>query len=249
MTKLLIFGNSHVIAIKDGWPLAKEAVAHLNATYFTAPGQMLLSTRVENNKLIPIDVRTAEMTSRTCGRHVTDLTEPDNFLIVGLGLRFAAVVTLYTKYRIPAHALERQHFLLSLSALKAAIRGYVESTAAAHVAGCIRSVTKKPVFVMPEPLPSESVKNDGKERELWNNPHLVFLHGLYVDAVNEVMRDYDVSSAFQPSHTIGTPPFTKKKYAQNARQMWEGKEEPHTDGRHMNAEFGAEMLRSIFKPV
>jgi hypothetical protein len=248
MTKLLIFGNSHVIAIKDGWALASEAVAHLQPAYFTAPGEMLLATRVENSRLIPIDIRTASMTKRTCGEDVTDLSEPDNFLIVGLGLRFAAVAALYTHHRIPAHASEDQHLLLSPSALKATIRGYVESTAAVHVARCIRTVTANPVFVMPEPLHSDGAIDREKERELWNNPHLIFLHELYVDAITAVMKCCNVNPVFQPPHTIGTPPFTKRKYAENARQMWEGKKDPHTDGRHMNAEFGAEMLKSIFKP-
>jgi hypothetical protein len=179
------------------------------------------------------------------GAPYVEIKDYHRFLLVGLGLRFIVTLQIYDRYRLAKHA-EDSHIIISRGALDATLRGLVHESVAFSLAKRIRLVTNRPVVVIPDPLVTEAALTlHARWRRFGKCQHRDFLYGLFTDAVRAMFETVRASVVFQPPETTVNKVFTKPEFSEGSIKIGMNGE-PHqpNDFGHMNALFGALLLRS-----
>ncbi len=239
-----IIGNSHIVALKNGWALAQSDASGYDPVYFATPGDMFQDFHAEGANLVPnASSRAEQFIARSSDGATKIETEKFNaFVLVGLHLNMLPVVKLYETHRLPQHA-ERRHFVISRAALERATLGILQRTSAFHILGLLRTTTRAPILLTPEPLPSISFLRL-RNRD-WDGQYLSTLYEIYCDTVEQIASTFGATLCLQPEATICAPCCTYDRYTVNSMHLLSGKPHRSDEGLHMNAAFGAEAWRSM----
>jgi len=141
-------------------------------------------------------------------------------------------------HRLPAHA-EEGHQIISRAALQAAISGIIDDSAAVRTIVKLSSRGPKPIFLIPEPLPSENIVTTGP---LWAGSYMSTLHDIYTERLRAMADDKGVGLACQGADTITKGAFTRACYSIGATQLNRGGAYGDDELLHMNSEFVAKIL-------
>lgn len=239
--RLCVIGNSHIVAVKKGWPLAGETTVGFVPTFFAAPGNWMADLQIVDGKLAAGSERAKKLMALSSGgENEIDPTCFDAFLVVGMFVRFKRVVRIYENHRLASHA-GAGHQLISESALAAATLGLIEESAAAKTIESLRTLTSGPIALIPEPLPSEKIVGTDP---FWSGDYFPMLHDVYLEQLQRMAATRLVDLVTQEQDTIMRGAFTAARYSVGAVQMLNGKEYQKDEFLHMNSEFGAKALRS-----
>lgn len=242
MSRLCIIGNSHITAVKDGWPKASPITSEFSPTYFAAPGNWMAEMEVHDGKLTLTSERGRRLMALSSGGATEiDPTAFDAFLLVGMFVRLRRAVKVYQTHRMPAHA-DKSHRVISRATLGAAVAGHIEESAAANTIAKLRTLTKSPVGLIPEPLPSENIIPTDR---FWEGDYMPFLHDVYMEQLHRFVEKHGVDLAVQAPDSMVRGAFTNARYSIGAVRLRGGNVSEQEDFQHMNADFGAEILRDL----
>jgi hypothetical protein len=133
-----------------------------------------------------------------------------------------------------AHA-DARHQVISRAALDAAI--YEDSVA--RLIGNLRGLTEAPIHLIPEPLPSEKII---KTDEIWSGEYMPSLYEIYIEQLKQLVLAHRAELISQDADTIVHGAFTAARYSIGAVGLYGKDYDRKEDFRHMNAQFGAELI-------
>jgi hypothetical protein len=194
----------------------------------------------------------AKLLQRTTGRSEFRIADYDYFALFGLDLSPAIAVKFSENFRIwRANARVSDKRLLSRPAFIESVAGQLRRTLAIVVATKLRAATERPIFVVPQPCPVEGVlaplrgglfdlgKTSGKSIR-WEAAAAMGteLYRLFVRAAQTTVSSLGISFLEQPAETRTLGILTKEtyRYFDPAKKV---------DYAHMNAEYGAAVLRHL----
>jgi len=241
MSRLCVIGNSHVVAVREGWRDAGQLAERFSKSFYAAPGELMTDIQLRDGKLVPGSAEARKSMEVISGASEIDPGAFDAFLLVGLHVRLHLVAQIYRTHRLAADA-GPNHQVISAGALGAAIAGQIEQTSGIKVASKLKSVTAAPIFLIPEPLPGEIII---EKDDFWAGAFLATIHRFYMEQLRRVTKSYNVELATQAEETITRGGLTKAAYLSGAIRLVNNKLQEKGQWRHMNAQFGAEILREM----
>lgn len=251
MMRLVVFGNSHIGALKLAWDEMAGRWPGVSIEFFGLPGALALKPRLFDDRSfgLPEDgsVTAAEIAlcRRLNGRTRIGLSQADAALSVGyewLPQRLAQVIFAFDVDGLVESGAPR---LLSAAAFDA-----VCDALAAEILPDERwSGWSRPSFhAVFRPMPSEVIAADPAHRA-WHGIRAKRGVGAAFDRyrrrIAEAMAARGIGAFFQPQDTLSPLHLTRETYGR-ASVRW-ASDQPHPEGElfHMNAAFGAKCLDHV----
>ena len=241
--KLCFIGNSHMVAVREA---ASERNSSLDEhiTYVFAPGFDLNALMVKDGNVVPGALRARVKFAAGVNSASVRLDDYDAFVIVGLRFYVGACTTIYRDFRLWEHAAPKSA-LLSDAAFRHAVAGALGDTEALTIARRIREHTHKPILIVPQPSPLETIMvrdlstpRARRGNALWGplfDPACAErLYSVYVSAAASACRDCDVTFLPQPAETLSGA-FTKREFQRDKID----------DIRHMNSAYGDHIIAQL----
>ena len=251
-SRLCVIGNSHLAAVKLGWDQLASGHPGVQPRFFGSPRATLRELHWHG----PVLVCRSEQVQRNLrmtsgGLDQIDLREFDAVLLCGLGfgLRQVAKLNLSHRHTGLAGQATAAH-LVSRACFQAALRGQMEQTVAVRLGRLIREGCSLPLLLAPTPMPGEGLMQSQDEDIIrWWQPILeagdeAALLADHEQACSTLVPPFTRILA-QPPVTLASPLTSRQIYQQGAARLAGGNNEPQPDGdvMHMNAAYGAEVLR------
>jgi len=241
MIPLCLIGNSHLVAIRNGWRDGDPFTAPFKSTFFPAEDTAFSDLVVDGDRLVAGSEGLADQMRKLCGATEIRVRDYSAFVVVALSVQIGHLHNLYSRHRLVEHATPDTH-IISRPALRAAIRDQFRKSAAARTVQKIRQIAPSaPIAFIPEPLLSQNVTEHKVLGPFWRGQHVETLANVYKEAVSQMADELDVIGVYQPDETIMAPGFTDKKYSEGVT-LWKRNRVRDYDHRHMNAAFGRLML-------
>ena len=98
-TRILFLGNSHLAALKDGWRSDPGRWPGIAATFLGAHKDLLLQTRVQDGRLLPITPASRAAFARLGGEDGADLAAQDLVVICGCSIALATAAMIWRDMR------------------------------------------------------------------------------------------------------------------------------------------------------
>ncbi len=244
MTKVCVIGNSHVAALKLGWPEIQAQFPRVELTCFASAG-LSVAYEVSDGKLVCPDPRIKQRlayTSQTDGdiRPVYDV-----YILCGLALSSMKAFRAYIAKRVELKAAGTP-IGTTVEDYAAAMAPALRDTIAIDVAAKLRTLTQAPIFVIATPLPAYE-----RHVELWGRIKENFQESTVAQAYDlactRVAAEHDAVFLPQPVEVTDESGLTTRNqfYLLKPEQVAEEKS-LHT---HMNPAFGAVVLRDALEKI
>ncbi|MGH1579165.1 hypothetical protein [Planktotalea sp.] len=242
---LCVIGNSHVAALKDGWPPVDEAAAHVRAEFFGCLKDGMKSFGEVEGKLGPRDAEAAEFFKgiATTG----DFVEPekyDAFVLTGMKFFPNNLIRNYANFATPStrnHQSARN--FVSDATMVEALWDELKNGMMLHTARTLRAHSDAPIFLVWQPFLSE-VLTQIEWREALYRPILEAGDGAFIQRImaglDRRLEDEGFQVLRQPQETICEGVMTEKRFSEGSKQFRKGGGSEHRalDVFHMNADFG-----------
>lgn len=260
-----MIGDSHIAAIKLGWQGAQDAFTSFEPVFFGANGQSLKSLRIEGRGLVadkqPLRKK-LRMTSGSTDR--IDVDGYDAFILFSLGFGIRPLVNLYRDYRHAGHRDQRGSVtMVSTDCFNATAHDLLADATAFDIHRKLRLLTDRPVILSQQPSPSDAVaarrggflsrlRRRAAKRDVWrdlsNNGDGAALAAL-LGELRAAFQAKELTILDQPDATKSGALYTKSFYSRDSVRLGNDLSEKHddTDYFHMNARYGAEVLRDLAK--
>ena len=247
MTKVLLIGNSHLGALKEG--LSGLQQISLEFDFFGAPATQLANLRIEGTRLVAGTERLATMLQRLWGRATIDLEAYDALAVVGVVNTRDAFEGLYDEFRADAHARTPGRHRVSDATFARAVAGRLAAAPAVGLARDLAAAIRGGVLLIPPPAICHSVVGV-------NAPP--FLEEAVANGDASVLADtfHAVLAAApgvagvlsQPTATLATPLTTREDYMVGGvrlRVRSAAVHETQDDIMHANAHYGALVIGAL----
>lgn len=249
--RVCIIGNSHVAAWRVGMALVPEWMSACDTEYFAGQSDLMRHIELCDRVLVP----TSELTRRRMkivSGEKTEIALDDysHFVVIGLGLNTVDPVETLREFGLPPfqEAAADGAPLISKAAFAALVESLARRSTAACIAGLVRKVTDARMVLVPQPYPSETVLNVPHWKRLGDAGALGCAAELFRASAAKVAKELRCELLLQPSATVVKGHFTDKRYSTGSVRLGtESVEHPDAEPFHMNAAFGAEMLRSCLR--
>lgn len=242
---LCVIGNSHVAALKDGWPPLTEFAGNVHADFFGCLKDGMKSFGEVEGKLGPRDPDAAEFFKgiATTG----DFVEPDRyeaFVLAGMKFFPNGLIRSYPEFATPSsHNHEEARNFVSDDTLVDALWDELKNGMMMHTARTLRAHSNAPVFLVWQPFLSE-VLSQIEWREALYRPILDAKDGAFIRMIMAGLDHRLAAEGFQvlgqPEDTISHGVMTAREYSEGSKQFRKngGSEHRALDVFHMNADFG-----------
>jgi hypothetical protein len=251
--KLAVIGNSHVAAMKravDTKPLPKG----VELTFFGASSSATASAlRLDGRRLTP-EIEQAKASYRlTAGADHVELDAFDVYALVGLGLEYRHVLTLFRNHVRHRHSTLMPNSQVISEAFAEHYIGDAVAAAGGYALGRgIKEATGRPVLLVGAPCPSEEI--------LATSPFMRFSAAVESDYPAILYDEYlaravaladQAQLAFVPPNrrTMRYPGLTAAKYSVGSGEVgWTANTQgPRARGDHfhMNAEYGQVVVSDV----
>ncbi len=244
-THLCVIGNSHVAALKDGWPPLTEYVDHVHADFFGCLKDGMKSFGETGGKLGPLEPDAAAFFKgiSTTG----DFIEADRyeaFVLTGMKFFPNNLIRSYSDFATPStHNHDVARNFVSDETLETALWDELKNGMMMHTARTLRKHSNAPIFLVWQPFLSE-VLTQIEWREALYRPILEAGDGMFIQKIMAGLDRRLQAEGFhvlrQPEETITQGVMTARKYSEGSKQFRAGGGAEHRalDVFHMNAAFG-----------
>lgn len=243
---LCVIGNSHVAALKEGWPPLNGFADHIEADFFGCLKDGMKSFGpLDGGTLGPRD---AEAAAFFKGISTTgDFVQPDRyeaFVLTGMKFFPNGLIRNYADFATPGthnDATARQ--FVSDEALVQALWDELRGGMMLHTARMIRAHSNAPIFVVWQPFLSEVLSEIDWRAALYH-PIIANGDGAWVQKIMQGVDARLEAEGFrvlrQPEETIKDGVMTHRAFSDGSRQFRAGGGAEHRalDVFHMNADFG-----------
>lgn len=242
MTRVCFIGDSHLATLKFGLQLVARDFPNIEATFFASHGKSMRSLSLSNGALIAENELLALSLQRTSGGREAIRDEYDCYLLHGLELSIVIALLMIrarkTDPAVPPWPPEKQD-----DAFHGALASAIRNTNAAKILMKLRQITTAPIFLSPAPV--SSVQLPALRARLVKRKESKSLVQLFETMCREIAQDRTAQFVAQPEITrdmdgIATRPDYSQSPARFSAAL-EGVE----DKSHMNAEYGAAVLRDF----
>jgi hypothetical protein len=254
MRRLLLIGNSHLAAFKLGWDQIADQHGDLECHFFGAPADWIERAVFENG-LIKVTVPgLAEKVARVSdGRASVAVAEYD--AITFIGMRFGLPPYMSELSRLTTYdlgSLKPKFQVVSKACLRQLFHDILVESPAFRWASLVAKTFPKPIFMIPQPLSSESrLKDDPAIRRHPNyRAQITALYGVYQSATRALAESKGFTLIEQPASTIGSPGFTRSELSRGSVRLLDSSV-AHRDAEfnHMNATYGVALLQVLLPAV
>lgn len=244
-----LIGNSHLAALALGWRQVADRYPGVSMTFFGSPAGTLRGLRAEDGRLVPGTPKLREtLAAISGGIDVIDTAAYDEFWLVGMGFGSQRMMAVYEKSWAEDQQPDPHRAPVSTELFRTAVLANLTSSLAMELHRRLRSITDKPIRIMPEPMLSAAVLDTPDERfDAWRlaatrgeEPSLA---AMWRDALAELRQDGGVA-AEQPAATLASQLFSDPRFGKGSIRLTTALQTAHTDDdyAHMNADYGAMVL-------
>ena len=262
MTRVLVFGSSHVAAIVLGWPRVQPEFPSVSLDFLAAQQPVIDCMRRGKGDLFgllapgEIDPRRVALVDQMSVARTVHLDDYDHLLRVGANIGVAAIQDLLTGFIVdglreidPPSPVPR----LSAALFRALCADVVQATLAENR---FERFHGSRVTVLPRPRLSELSADQGDDhvnlaRSLREMPQGVRAAlDVFEDICAETLAGKGLQYCRQPSETVGSFGFTRQEFSRGNVSMRADRPDMRaTDLHHMNPDYGAICLRAALRLV
>lgn len=242
MTAVCLIGNSHLAALKRGWPEIKAAFPGVVLDFYGSAG-VTLHLEVCGGKLVALDAKVQRRLAMTSAKSGEIEPVYDAYVVCGLSLKPMLAIKAYiakfgelrTSGRVTAANIED---------LAAAMGSALRGSLAVDVMSKLRRITDAPIFLIATPLAAYE-RNVGLWKKMKHQETRV------AAALDKTCRklalDFSATFVPQPAETIAANGLTTRPefYLLPVYQVKDEK----ADHTHMNPAFGAIVLRDVLEKI
>ncbi|MEX0282478.1 MAG: hypothetical protein AB3N13_14940 [Arenibacterium sp.] len=260
--KLCVIGNSHagmlVHAEREG------AADGLDLTYMARQGRGPDGIRLRGKMLRAMRPETRRALARLNMPDRVKIEDQDAFVVVAMTATVFSIAPLLGDHAVYTWPSMRQLVkekpedetallerpFLSEPALIASLQQMIEDNIAFPVVQKIRRVSDVPIYLVPQPFPSERVmavssKQSGIKRLVRSGDAEAAI-GALEQAHSNVFDPFEkVTRLRQPTETITQVCLTHADYTRGAGRLNPGGKQPETDILHANAAYGARVFEAL----
>jgi hypothetical protein len=260
--RLIIFGNSHVAAIKDALDQAPGGWPDLDVTIVGAHGEALMNTRLDGSVLIPTTDRTRKYFRDFGGAESFDLNRFDLIAIAGCQVAPARTSVIYKDARylgLPSLAeaadlATMSEILMSRASFAAILRAEMQKSLGLRLAIHLRPATRTPIYLLSQARASAEVLTSS-QATLRRLRHIVeandgwALSDLFDETLSDLAAQSGIQFVPQPRDTIQDGILTPTDYMNGAIRLTTAgrKDQPAEDLVHANGAYGAKLLDQLDK--
>jgi hypothetical protein len=242
MTAVCLIGNSHVGALKLGWPDIEAEFPGFTLDFYASAGQSM-DLEVRDGKLVPATPEIRRRLAATSGKDGDIEAGYDAYVVCGLTLSAMRALNAYdakfTELRqagLHKTAMPEDFAL----AMEPALRGAI----AVDVITKLRRITRAAIFLIGTPY-GAYIRHEQLWEKLKSRGHEEVVAQAYNAACSKIAEGLSATFLPQPAETVAENGFTTREtfflfpldYVRNEKAQ-------HT---HMNAAFGAVVLRDVLE--
>lgn len=242
MTSVCLIGNSHLGALKLGWPSIVAEFSKMEQDFYASAGDSL-ELAVSGNRLEPATHDVRQRLAYTSGKSGDIEANYDAYIVCGLLLSFARAMNAFRKTVSELRASGQTFKVITVTATDS-MHESLRPLLFAEVLAKLREITKAPIYVIATPLPA-----------LERHPEFENLGGYlkstllpaYHTACERIVHEFNATFLPQPAETTGPLEFTtRKEFYLLPPENVAAEKAVHT---HMNAAFGAIVLKDALEHI
>lgn len=243
MKRVCVVGSSHIAALKSGID-ALLSPPPFAADFFGVPGAAIRLTRIEDGWLVPTKPRVARSFRLVSGvGERIELGAYDAFVVCGY-----AGVNVTAEVRAGCRTLAMEADEATLVSEDLYLRAANERLLAqqgVQLARMLRAAREVPVMIAQKPFLAEFSRTQSPRRaevaRSADHAEMVRLHALACAGLERLHLRF----LPQPPDTIARPFYTLNAFSAGSCKLVDGSEHDGSDFNHMNAAYGARVLRQI----
>lgn len=252
--RVCIIGNSHAAALRVGLDLVPELNEKLTIDFFAAQSDLMREMELRGTVLVP----TSELTKRRMsivsgGKAEIETADYTEFVIVGLGFNVLDAVNALRQYRLHGFQGKGEEAApyISRACFAALIESVLRASTAVYFARLLRSASRARIVVIPQPYPSADILKGGIWKQAAESGLLTYVAQQYEDIARRLAKGLQCEILFQPSGTLLQDGITQAKYSVDSVRLGADMSIKHPPGEasHMNAAYGAELLKQYEEMV
>jgi hypothetical protein len=255
MTRVCFVGNSHLAAVKLGWKAVRSGYPGIDAHFFGAPTRQFASIAVEDGLLVPKSDDARRCFRLTSGGQASAvLADYDVVVLIALGLSLAVVLDVYASYRADDQRNSEGDFeLVSPAYFHEIAKARLAVMPALTYLNKIREATVArgtEIWLYPQPMPSIAVLAS-------NVVSATPFEATRISTMKQAVAFHDeevLHSAFAAlcaDLAQVSSIFSREEYARGSVRLTKNLNiaHPEDDYAHMNAKYGAIVMRQILERV
>lgn len=252
--RVCLIGNSHAAALRAGLDLAPDLYDKLAIDFFAAQSDLMREMELQGTKLVP----TSELTKRRMslvsgGKQEIETADYTEFVIVGLGFNVLDVVNALRQYRLYGFQSKGDETFpyISRACFTALIESKLRASTAVYFARLLRSANRARIVIIPQPYPSADILKGGIWKMAAESGQLAYVAQQYEAAARQLAKCLQCDILFQPASTLLQEGITQAKYSVDSIRLGADMSTKHPPGEasHMNAAYGAEVLKQYGEMV
>lgn len=247
-----MIGNSHLAAPKLAWEAFAQETGAAEPDFYGSARDTMLATTVENGRLVALSDTVARNFMASAGRDSIALEEYEGFIVISSTLGLRSLVAILHQHARCGEARETR-YVASDAAISAAFDDMVFQSAGGHVARLLRRATDKPVWLVDRPQPGVGILTAKTAMAdaftTLNTPESRSALGGLLQRQRDKVEAEGIATLRQPADTLQDGWLTLERFSQDARKLHGATAYDAEDHFHMNATYGAALLRSIWPTV
>jgi hypothetical protein len=242
MTSICLIGNSHIGALKLGWPEIEAQFPGFLLDFYASAGQSM-QLEVQGGKLVPATDAIRKRLAATSGKDGDIEATYDAYVVCGLTLSAMRAVHAYDARVAELRRLGRDE-AAGVEDFAQAMEPVLRGAIAVDVIAKLRQITKAPIFLIGTPYGAYV-----RHVELWEALKVRKHEDVVAQAYDTVCKKIadELSAIFvpQPAETIADNGYTTREpFFLFPLDYVRSEKAEHT---HMNASFGAIVLRDVLE--
>lgn len=224
MLRICLIGDSHLAALKQGWPSIEAEFPDTEVAFFAAGGDMMLDLVVRGRRLQPSTEKLREILKFTSGRGARIQNTFDRYVLCGLRFSIEFAVKLRTEN--------------GNSIAPDDLYSVYDAAVGPETLRKLRRITDAPVVIVPTPFPAFGRRVELSQHRTPQSDR--DLAETFLSTCERIARDHGAAFLPQAAETVCADGIsTLDEFAVGAARLWPGAD----DNSHMNAKFGAIALR------
>jgi hypothetical protein len=252
--RLLLIGNSHLAAFKLGWDKIAGQYPDVRCDFFGGAANWIEGAVFEHGAIKVTVASWAEIVAQVTGGR-TSVAVRDYDAIVFIGLRFGLAPYMRQLSRLTLYDLGRTKAgfrIVSKSCLRQLVSDILADTPAFRWSSMIAEAGGRPVFLVPQPLSSESrLEHDPSVRR---HPNFKAQAAAWLAGFQSAARTLTAAKGLtlveQPASTVALPGFTRAELSRGSvRLLNSNAKHAELEFNHMNTAYGIELLHTLLPAV
>jgi hypothetical protein len=244
MTRVCFIGDSHLATLKFGLSSVADDFSNIEATFFASHGKTMRDLALSGNRIVPGNESLASFLERTSNGRIAIDGKFDVYLVHGLEISLAVpllmIRALKTDPTLPEWPPQDGD-----DSFRKSLRAALRRSISARIVKMLREITRAPVLFSPAPVSAAQLP-DLRQRLVRRDENTRLVE-MFEDECSALARRMDAIFLPQPLVTRGDDGVaTKPAYSQSPARFSAALAAVE-DKSHMNAEYGAAVLRDFLR--